>query len=861
MIDKNTAVLVDGYGFVFRAYYSMQSLTDREGKHIGAVYGFTNMMLNIIRKFDTKYFTITLDSKGNNFRHDIFPDYKANREGLLDDELIRQFPIIREACNALNVYTIEQQGYEADDVIATLTHELSQQNIPVVIVSSDKDLMQLVDDDKNISMYDASKDVMIREQEVYEKTGVNPEQIIDLQSLTGDATDNIPGVAGIGIKGGADLINKFGSLDNIYLNIDEIKKSKRKDNLIAYKEDAYLSKKLVTLKSDVEDVFHLEEMRRKHFDYVKLFSFLNTYSFDSIINKIEQQYQVKVSEFLNTQGKDTTQIHCVNNEQELQQYMQQIDIEGKLALHLQDNILHLCCSAELPIVQIDLGDNSITQHIKKLLCRDDLLVISHNIKDLMRKLKTLAISLTCYEDIMLMSYLLHSGKHDHSLTSLCKIYLQDTIFNREMQGLYILKLYNIMQNALYEKRLKYLYYKIEKPIIRIVYNMEQYGISIDVQILQILSQELKQHLYYLQEEIYRNIGMSFNLASSKETGNVLFSELGLTPNGKKPKKSKTGAYSTSAELIEHLIYNDYPIGNKILEWRTIHKLITTYTDALPKQIIDGKIHTNFSVAKVITGRLSSSNPNLQNIPVRNTIGTQIRSAFVAQENYKLVSIDYSQIELRLLAEMAEISSLQEAFKENQDIHSRTAADIFAVPIKDVDKNLRRKAKAINFGILYGISPFGLAKQIHISNQEAKLYIDKYLATYQGVQRFIDARHEYARKFGFIKTLYNRICHIPDINSKNAIKRHFSERLAVNATLQGSAADIIKIAMVKLDYAITQQKLDANVMLQIHDELLIEVAESDLDCFISMSKNIMENVVQLSVPLVVNINTGCNWGQL
>jgi DNA polymerase I len=870
-------VLIDGYGFVFRAYHSLPPLTDGNGLEVGAVYGFTSMIMRLLGEVNATHMAIILDSGSKNFRHDIYPDYKANRPPA-PESLIPQFALIRDAGQAMGLRYIDKSGYEADDIIATIAKQASIQGYKVTIVSSDKDLMQLIDD--NISMLDPIKMIPIDSEKTLAKFGVMPDKVRDILSLMGDKSDNIPGVPSIGAKTAAELINQFGSLEGVYKNIDQIKQVKRKEALIDNYDKAILSYELVGLKFDVETEITLDELRIKEVNDDNLLEFLNKYKFHSLISRIRKHkhnlnnhaksYDIKIANIVNANQLKTW---CDKSKDSA--YVIITDISDKyiiLGNDSNDSVYFIVSEEDSNLFNVasdKITINDCAKILREIFIDYSVKIIGCNLKPLINKL---SININNFDDISLMSYLLNMNHKNYDISSMLnREFGEDNLDISEIIKLSndkleeqliiyisgIKRLYDYFLNKLFTSHYFDLYHNIEKPLMQTLSMMEQNGILIDRSILTNLSINFKQQLSILEKEIFALCGCEFNLASPKQLGDVLYNKLSIAQ-----RKGKSGVMGTGADILEELSAQGHVVADKILTWRQLAKLVSTYTDSLPKQINakTARIHTHYLQTVTSTGRLSSNNPNLQNIPIRSDEGMKIRNAFIAPQGSVLLSADYSQIELRILAHVANIEPMQEAFFQNKDIHASTASQIFSIPIEQVDASHRRKAKAINFGIIYGISAFGLANQLKISRIEAASYIEAYLKTYSGIKQYMDDYIEYARKNGYVKTIFGRKCYVNNINDRNSNIRGFAERFAINAPMQGSAADIIKKAMIELDLQLKLKKSKAKILLQVHDELIIEVPESEYKEISVMTKDIMENITKLNVPLLVDIDYGKSWGE-
>ena len=932
--NKPRLILVDGSGYIFRAYHALPPLTRPDGTPVGAVYGFTTMLYKLRETYKNDLLVVIFDASRKSFRTDMYAAYKANRTETPED-LIPQFSLVREATVAMNVPAIELENYEADDLIASYAEAAQAQGREVVIISSDKDLMQLVVDGA-VTMFDPMKQKAIASAQVVEKFGVAPDKVIEVQALIGDSVDNVPGVPGIGPKTAAELIAQFGDVETLLLQLDQIKQPKRREVLVAHAENARLSRKLVELKRDVPLPVALEALVSVPFDASVLGAFLREQGFSSLSKRIgyidiapkqavatEQTGEISgdkpaVAEAI------ATQYETVADEAALVRWIEDAKRAGYVAIDTETTSL-AAVDAELVGISlslqvgracyIPLGHVSdapaaaaqtnlfgepesgvavatttllpgqlprgrVLDLLKPLLTDPAILKIGHNLKYDMVVLAKYGVTITPIADTMMMSYCVAGGLHGHGLDFLAEKHFGHKMISYDQVTGTGKQRKNFSQIAvdaatayaaedadftfrLYEKLLPQLpanhvvgvYETIERPLIPVIAAMEEAGIAIDTKVLYGLSSEFSAKLDTLEKEIMVLAGMPFSVASPKQLGEVLFDKLQL-PGGK--KSAKSGAYTTDAGTLEELAEAGHEIAQKVLDWRQYAKLKSTYTDSLPKAASprDGRVHTSFAMALTTTGRLSSSEPNLQNIPIRTEEGRRIRTAFVAPAGFKLISADYSQIELRLLAHMADIGALKEAFRIGADIHAITASEMFGVPLDQMTSEIRRRAKAINFGIIYGISAHGLSQQLGIGRAEAASYIEKYFARYPGIRAYMDRTIAFAREHQYVETLYGRRIHVRDINAKNPNFRSFSERAAINAPLQGTAADIIKRAMVAVD---AQIKGRARLLLQVHDELIIEVPEGDAPQIATEVKRAMEQVAALSVPLTVEAGIGENWG--
>ncbi len=924
--DNNTLYLVDGSGFIFRAYHAIPPLTRPDGTPVNAVYGFTAMMVKLLTDFHAPYIAVIFDAARKNFRNDIYEDYKANRTEPPED-LIPQFPMFRTATEAFEIPCLELEGYEADDLIATYARLAKQEGKDVVIVGSDKDLMQLVDD--HVRLYDPIKQKFIGPAEVEEKFGVPPHKVIDVQALAGDSIDNIPGVPGIGVKTAAQLINEYESLENLLDNLESVKQNKRRETLKENRDNAIISKKLVTLDTHVDVSVSLSGMKTRNPDTPKLAAFLQEQGFKTIYARLRKTVDMPDvqpdSANENSKDKGVTWIEerlpsiennvytLITDTQTLKQWMQKADEKGILAVDTETTSLTPAKAGLVGIsIAIEPGEAAYiplghTKPDQDLLTGDDspdieqipldealsivkpvledpgILKIMHNAKYDWQMLAAAGIEVSPVDDTILLSYVLDGTRHGHGMDELSALFLDhtpirytDIVGKGKSQITFdkvpphqaldyaaedaeiTLRFHNIFKPRLAQEQCASVYENCERPLIPVIARMELTGIKIDTGILQDLSRDFARRLGLLEEEIHDMAGHSFNVGSPKQIGSVLFDEMGLQGG----KRTKTGDWSTTASLLEDLAAQGHDIVQKILDWRQLAKLKSTYTDALQNEINPktGRVHTSYHMALTNTGRLSSSDPNLQNIPIRSEDGRKIRTAFVAEEGWTLLSADYSQVELRLAAELAGVKALQQAFRDGVDIHTHTAAKVFAIPEEEVTPELRRQAKAINFGIIYGISAYGLASQLGCSQGEASSFIKQYLTNFSEIQDYMQQKKEEARSFGYVRTLYGRKCVISGINDKNMAKRNFAERQAINAPLQGTAADIMKRAMIKIPPVLEKENLRARMLLQVHDELIFEVPDDELDATREAVIKTMQDVSRLSVPLIAEAGHGKNWGE-
>ncbi|MDC1092573.1 DNA polymerase I [Pelagibacteraceae bacterium] len=908
--------LIDGSGYIFRAYYALPPLSRKsDGLPTGAVSGFCSMLFKLLedaRSDDSKHkpthFAVIFDSARKNFRNEIYSEYKANRSEAPDD-LAPQFEYIRKSVKAFNLPSIELINYEADDLIATYAKKITEAGAKVTVISSDKDLMQLVS--KQVRLFDPMKSRVIGEKEVIEKFGVKPKQVIDVQSLAGDSSDNVPGVPGIGIKTAAELINKYKNLDKLLSKASEIPQNKRRETLLANKDKALLSKQLVTLKDDVPVKNDPSEFLIKDVDKDKLYEFLREMEFNRILSQAISFYGDSDSKDSSAETKskkiiniDKKSYKSIINEKELNDLMNSLNEKLVIAVDTETSSLNPQ-EAELIGISISydtnasfyipLGHKSI-KSLKKNLVLDKLKTILEDpsIKKVCQNtkydfiiFKNNGIELNPVEDTMLLSYTLDAGNNRHNMDTLSEIHLgHKTISYKELVGTgkkklnfsdidlksateyaaedadVTLRLYNILSERVTEEKLDKIYEIFEKPMIKILSKLETNGIKVDDNYLKKLSKKFKERLIKIEKEIYKISGKKFNIGSPKQLGEIIYNDLKIA----KLKKTKKGSLATNAKILEDLALTGHKFPNLVLEWRQVSKLKTTYTDALQEHINKRtkRVHTSFLLAATNTGRLASSDPNLQNIPIKSLDGKEIRKAFIAEKNNILISADYNQIEMRILADMADVKELKKAFKNNQDIHSLTASQVFNVPITKVSDDYRRKAKAINFGIIYGITQYGLAKQISVSHTEALDFINSYFKKFPEIKDYMNSTIKTCRKQGYVTNIFGRRIHLRGINDRNFSVRSFQERAAINAPIQGSAADIIRLAMIKID-KILENNQKAKMLLQIHDELIFECLKKDEEQIKKIIKEAMVSVSSsdhhmFSIPLEVSIYSGNNWGE-
>ncbi len=915
--DKQTLYLVDGSAFIFRAYHALPTgqFTNPEGVTVNAVYGFVNMFVKLLSDMHVKNMAVIFDATRENFRYDIFPEYKANR-GETPEDLIPQFPIIREATEAFDLPCLELEGFEADDLIATYSKRAVEAGWKVVIVSSDKDLMQLVNDD--VVMFDPMKGKTMDIAAVHEKFGVSPDKVIDVQSLAGDSVDNVQGVPGIGVKTAAQLINEYGDLETLLQRAEEIKQPKRRESLINHAEDARISKKLVSLDCNVDVPVAVEDLKAHDPNSPKLMEFLQEQGFKSVISRLGQAHELPEEAEAIVSGDDEfppikdNKYVLVNDTKTLGQWIEKAKEIGVLAIDTETtgltpakvDLVGVSIAIEpgeaayIPIAHVGHGGGDmfasgedtpqlskaeVMKALKDVLEDDAVLKVAQNAKYDYQLFAKEGIHMKAVDDTMLISYVLDGSSRKHGMDALSEDYLGHTpIPYKEVAGSgssqvtfdkvsikdaldyaaedadITLRLWHILKPRLAQEHMSTVYEQIERPLIPIIADMELEGIKLDTAVLKKLSQDFAMQIDALEKEIFEIAGTSFNIGSPKQIGEILFDQMGLDAG----KKTKTGQYSTDVRTLEKLADEGHDIVVKILEWRSLSKLRSTYTESLLHEINPrtGRVHTSFHMAGTSTGRLASSDPNLQNIPIRTEDGRKIREAFVPKEGCTLLAVDYSQVELRLAAEMAGIEGLKKAFKDGDDIHALTASQVFDVPLSEMTPEIRRNAKAINFGIIYGISSYGLAKNLDISNEEAASYIKAYFSRFPELAEYMEAKKEEARQKGYVETLMGRKCYVNGINDKNGQVRSFAERAAINAPLQGTAADIIKKAMIRMPDALQDAGLGAKMLLQVHDELIFEVPNSELQRTQDLVIKTMESVVDLSVPLVAEAGSGQNWNE-
>ncbi len=920
--------LIDGSAFIFRAFHALPPLTRKsDGLPIGAVSGFCNMLLRYVEKNTgadaATHLAVIFDKGSHTFRNDLYDQYKANRDEMPAD-LRPQMPLTREATRAFGIACHEIAGYEADDIIATLACRARDAGGRVTIVSSDKDLMQLVGD--GVEMFDAMKNRRIDRDGVFEKFGVFPEGVVDVQALAGDSVDNVPGAPGIGIKTAALLINEFGDLETLLARAEEIKQNKRRETLINHADQIRLSKKLVQLDKETPLDFTLDDLEVRDPDPETLLSFLADMEFRTITKKIADKFKLDMPAINDTLvpsdsvitapeavAFDTSSYNCVTDLDALNRWIEDAYSTGYVAVDTETTSLDemqaelvgisLCINAGkacyIPLTHKDgasddlfgsskLADgqcdlNAALALIKPMLEDPSVLKIGQNMKYDAKIFANYGITIAPIDDTMLMSYAMHGGLHGHGMDALSQRYLNhEPISIKSLLGAgkaaitfdrvpieeatkyaaedadITLRLWDMFKPQLHQSKVTQVYEGLERPLIPVLAQMERTGIQVDRETLSRMSNAFAQKMACLEAEIHALAGETFNVGSPKQLGEIMFDKLGYDGG----KKGKNGAYATGADILEDLA-TVHELPRRVLDWRQLSKLKSTYTDALQDHINPetGRVHTSYSIAGANTGRLASTDPNLQNIPVRSEDGRRIREAFVAPHGKTLVSLDYSQIELRILAHVAGIDALRQAFRDGLDIHAMTASEMFDVPLDQMTSDIRRQAKAINFGVIYGISGFGLARNLRIPRAEAQGFIDRYFERFPGIKEYMDQTVQFARENNCVKTLFGRVIHTPEINAKGPTAG-FAKRAAINAPIQGTAADIIRRAMIRMPAAIAH--LPAKMLLQVHDELLFEVEDAAVDDLIETARAVMENaaapVVHLDVPLIVDAGQGANWSE-
>jgi DNA polymerase-1 len=912
--------LIDGSGYIFRAYYALPPLTRKsDGLPVGAVSGFCSMLFKLLEDSKSNenlqkptHFAVIFDAARKTFRNEIYSDYKANRSEAPDD-LAPQFEYIRKSVVAFNLPSVDLPNYEADDLIATYAEQILAKGAKVTIVSSDKDLMQLYR--KDVRIFDPMKNKFITSEDIVTKFGVGPEKVIDVQSLAGDSSDNVPGVPGIGVKTAAELINKYGTLEKLLDNAQEIKQNKRRETLIENKDKAIISKKLVTLMKDAPVERKIEEFHLKEIDKDKLYKFLREMEFNRLLSSVISAYgEPELGEIASEKKPEKKQqnvnkknYHLITNEKEIDEWINEAEEAGELAIDTETSSLD-AHQADLVGISLStkigkacyipighkfkgcLKKEVVIKKLKPLLEDKSVKKIGQNIKFDFIVLFKQGIDMNSMEDTMLMSYVLDAGKNRHNMDTLSEIHLQHkTISFKEIVGTgkkeinfsdveldkameyaaedadITYRLYKIFSKNLKLEKLTNIYEIFEKPLIKILAFMEIEGIKIDNKFLKVLSEKFEKKISKLEKEVFKISKKEFNIASPKQLGEIIYNDLKIAVL----KKTRKGSFATNAGVLEDLAFKGHEFPKLILDWRQVSKLKNTYSDALPEHInpTTKRVHTSFLLAATTTGRLASSDPNLQNIPIKSDDGKDIRKAFIAEKGFTLISADYNQIEMRILADLAEVKELKKAFSNDEDIHSLTASQVFNIDIKKVDQDMRRKAKAINFGIIYGISQYGLAKQINVSNHEADEFLNAYFLKFPEIKIYMDNTIKFCRKSGYVNNIFGRRSHFNGINDKNFNVRNFQERAAINAPIQGSASEIMRLAMIRLNKKFESIKNNkSKILLQIHDELIFEVPVKEVKNITEIIKDEMTSVTEsdlhtFSTPLTVDVNTGDNWGIL
>ena len=891
MPKRKTFYLVDGSSYIFRAFFGVRQLSTSKGFPTNALYGFINMLQKVIREEKPDYLVVAFDSPDKTFRHKIYPDYKANREAP-PEELAKQFPYFEPLVQAYGLSSVRRPGFEADDIIGTLAKKGIQEGLEVVIVSGDKDMMQLIS--PNVYMLDTMKNKKFMDKEVVEKFGVQADKVVEVMGLMGDSSDHVPGVAGIGPKIAAELIQKFGSIESLYKRINEVEKKKVKEKLEHDKENAFMSRELVSIDTEMDLEFNSDLMKPGKIDSAKLKKMFEEFEFVSFLEGMQ-------GEVTNSLKIDRSGYKTILTEKSFNDLIKSLvkkksfvfDVETTNKRPVWARMVGISFSFEegnacyLPLVHRYLGSpdqlelKTVCEKLKPIFEDKRIKKCGHNIKYDLIVMANEGIALDGVGfDTMIASYLLNPSSRGHGLDALTMEYFgHKNLTYKEIVGTgnreigfdevevnrateyaaedsdMTWRLKGKLQPQLKDSTLK-LYKEIELPLLEVLAEIELNGVYVDRKHLTELSSKIDKQLLRLEKDIYVLADEEFNINSPKQLSVILFEKLKLPV----VKKTKTG-YSTDVSVLE-LLAAEHILPKQILSYRQLAKLKSTYVDALPREIFKntGRVHTSFNQTVAATGRLSSSNPNLQNIPIRSDMGKEIRKAFTAEGDNMLLSADYSQIELRLLAHLSKDRALKDAFDKGEDIHARTAADIFGSSLDKVDENSRRMAKAVNFGIIYGLSAFGLSRQLNISRKDAKDFIDQYFLLYSKVRRFMDNTIAEARECGYTLTMFNRRRYLPDLKSDNRQIRESAERVAINSPIQGSAADLIKVAMIRLSRNLKKMKLNSKMILQVHDELVFECPVREKKEIESLVRKEMEEACTLSVPLVVDIGWGKNWNE-
>ena len=902
---KPRVVLVDGSGYIFRAFFALPPMTRGDGTPVNAVFGFSSMLFKLMQDHKDDDMIVVFDAGRFSFRNEIYAAYKANRDEP-PPELVPQFALVRDAARAFGLPAVEVAGFEADDLIATYVDRARELDRDVIIVSSDKDLMQLVA--PGVVMWDPMKSREIGPEQVEERFGVGPELVQDCLALAGDSSDNVPGVPGIGVKTAAQLLKEYGSLEQLLDKASSIKQPKRRQSIIDFADQARLSKELVALRHDAPLPVQIDGAVRCDIDGARLHAFLQENDFKALIGRIEQVADAAATARASAAkeaGTDAPVYTAVTQLAELDALIEDARATGLLAIDTETTSLNVA-RAELvglslaiegnravyvPVGHVDdfgqkqpgqLALALVLERLRPVLVDPAVLKIGHNLKYDMGVLIKYDVPITPFDDTMLLSYVLDGASHGHGMDELAQRHLgHETIPYEAVCGkgakqigfaqvpidkatayaaedaAVTFRLWQYLKRRLIDERVVTVYETLERPLPPILATMEATGIRVDRRHLEHLSATFGQRMAEREEAAIKLAGRPFNLGSPKQLGEILYDEMGIGAG----KKTKTGAYATGAEILEELAAQGHELPQVVLDWRQLQKLTRTYTEALVEEIVPetGRVHTSYMMAATSTGRLSSTDPNLQNIPIRTEEGRKIREAFVADEGHLLVSADYSQIELRVLAHMADIQALKDAFAKDTDIHAVTAARMFKVPESEVGSDLRRRAKTINYGIIYGIGAFGLAQRLGIPQGEAKAFIEAYFQEYPGVKEYMERAKAEAREQGYVKTLFGRRCYVPEILSKQPARRAYAERQAINAPIQGSAADIMKRAMRRVAKALGEADQGVRMLLQVHDELVFEVPIGSVETVKGLVKSTMEAAAALDVPLVVDVGAGTSWG--
>jgi DNA polymerase-1 len=864
-MEKQKIVIIDGNSLLHRAFYALPPLANSKGLHTNVILGFVNMLYKLQEDLNPDYLAIAYDRKAPTFRHQEYAEYKAGRNKMAE-EMVEQIPVLKDVIAAMNIKQIEIDGYEADDIIGTISTHCSQQGIQALIVTGDRDAFQLIDENSHVLITKKGISDMVEfdRQKLVEVYEYAPEQVTDMKGLMGDASDNIPGVPGIGEKTALDLIKQFGTLENVLENRLQVKKNKVRENLETYREQAIFSKKLATILRNVPIEIHMEEMERKAPDNSKLYGLFKELEFKALLNKLEANMGASDG------AKEAPKAEATELKEpaQFEELLQKAKAAGSLALKLYDRdeekkaFIHINDSTYCFAI-----NNDSIAYLKELMENESVRKLGHDIKQDILLLKAIDIEMKGIGfDVMLAAYVLDPSRTSFSVADRSRELLGEYFEDYQSKegsledkyantAAFISHLELPMQEQLAEAQLDKLYYEVELPLIKVLADMEHMGFKVDRSMLEELGREFSQQIDILTEKIYQQAGESFNINSTKQLGVILFEKLGLPVI----KKTKTG-YSTDVEVLEAL-HDKHPMIEKLLEYRQLLKLKSTYIDGMINVINlkTGKIHSKLNQAATATGRLSSTDPNLQNIPIKTENGRKIRKVFVpSSEEFILVDSDYSQIELRVLAHISGDEKFIDAFRKDEDIHTRTASEVFNVSLEEVTPLMRSRAKAVNFGIVYGISDFGLSRDLKITKKEAKLYIENYFSRYPNVKKYMEDIVAHAKEKGYVVTLMNRRRYVPEVQSRNAIQRGIGERIAMNTPIQGSAADIIKVAMIKVHNELQRRQMKSRLILQVHDELIVEAHHTEVEEVKELLVRNMQGAMDLSVPLTAEAHTGANW---